>query len=187
MQVSIRLIAGAVVIAIAVWLCASGAYHVLEPSNLQRWMLDAGVWGSLLFVIAHGGLQPLGVRSIVFLLSAPLIWTPAEAVLLSWAGAMLASVLSFAFARFVARDWVQRRAPARFRRFDDRLSAHGFRTVTMLRLVFYTTPALQYGLGVSRVRFAPFLLGTAVGVVPFTLIMTLFGVQIDAFLSGLLQ
>ncbi len=160
---------------------ASGFYARVDVHEVRRWVEGAGAWGGLAFVAAHALLQPLGVRSIFFLLSAPLIWSPAHAVLLNWSGAIVASTLAFAFARFVARDWAQKRAPERIRKLDERLATNGFRTVTLLRLVFYTTPALQLALGVSRVRPGPFVLGTALGVLPFTLLMTFFGAEMSTF------
>ena len=139
------------------------------------WIRGAGAWGAVAFVAVYALLQPLGVRSVFFLLSAPLIWSPVEAV------------TAFGFARFIARDWAQGRASARIRQLDDRLAQDGFRVVTLLRLVFYTTPALQFALGVSRVRFRPFFFGTIVGVLPFTLLMTLFGTQVSAFFWSFLS
>ena len=162
-------------------LYASGAHQAIDAEAVQSWIRSAGAWGAVVFVAVYGLLQPLGVRSVFFLLSAPLIWSPVDAILVSWIGAVLASVIAFGFARFVARDWAQGRAPVRVRKLDDRLVEHGFRTVTLLRLLFYTTPALQFALGVSRVRFRPFLCGTIVGVLPFTLLMTLFGSQLSVF------
>lgn len=174
-------------LAAILWLYASGAHQAIDAEAVQAWIRGAGAWGGVVFVAVYGLLQPLGVRSVFFLLSAPLIWSPADAVLLSWIGAVVASVIAFGFARFVARDWAQGRAPARVRKLDDKLAEDGFRTVTILRLVFYTTPALQFALGVSRVRFRAFLFGTIVGVLPFTLLMTLFGAQLSAFLWRLLS
>ncbi|MDH3202513.1 MAG: VTT domain-containing protein [Myxococcales bacterium] len=155
----------------------------LRPATMRAWLQDTGAWGGLLFVAAYSCLQPLGVRAVLFLLSAPLIWEPIDAFLLSWTGAMGTAVVSFVIARFVARDWVQRRMPDSLRRFDDRLCTHGFRTVLLLRVMFYTTPALQYALGVSRVAFRPFLVGTMLGIVPFTLAMTLAGLKVSTWLE----
>jgi uncharacterized membrane protein YdjX (TVP38/TMEM64 family) len=174
-------------VAAILWLYSSGAYGAVHAEALQTWIRSAGAWGGVVFVAVYALLQPLGVRSVFFLLSAPLIWSPADAVLLSWVGAVVASVIAFGFARFVARDWAQGRAPARVRKLDDRLAQDGFRTVTLLRLVFYTTPALQFALGVSRVRFRAFLFGTIVGVLPFTLLMTFFGAELSAFFWRLLS
>jgi len=174
-------------LAVIVWFYASGSYAAVDAEGLRRWIRGGGAWGAMAFVAAYAILQPLGVRSLFFVLSAPLIWSPGEAVLLSWTGAVVASALAFSFARFVARDWAQRRVPARIRRLDDKLAEDGLRTVTLLRLVFYTTPALQLALGISRVRFRPFLVGTILGVLPFTLLMTLFGAELSAFLWRLLS
>lgn len=161
-------------------LYVGGVYERVDAHRIREWVRLAGALGGVAFVAAYAILQPLGVRSIFFLLSAPLIWSPAEAVLLSWLGAVVASALAFGFARFIARDWAQAHASERIRKLDERLASDGFRTVTLLRLAFYATPALQLALGVSRVRVGAFLWGTALGVVPFTVFMTLFGTELSA-------
>ena len=61
-------------------------------------------WGGVLFIIAYSLLQPFGLNGLVFLLSAPLIWSPTEAFLLNWAGTVGTGLFSFYGARFVARD-----------------------------------------------------------------------------------
>ncbi len=173
----------ALVASVVAWIYVSGAYEEFDPATMRVWFQDAGPWGAVLFIAAYSCLQPFGVNGLIFLLSAPLIWSPTEAFLLNWAGTVGTGIFSFAGARFVARDWVQQRLSKRVRRFDDRLRTHGLRTVLLLRLVFYTTPTIQWALGVSRVSFAPFLTGTALGVAPFTLMTTLIGVRVAAWLE----
>lgn len=173
----------AVVASLVAWIYASGTYEEFDPVTMRGWFRDAGPWGGLLFIAAYSCLQPFGLNGLVFLLSAPLIWDPTEAFLLNWAGTVGTGILSFAGARFVARDWIQKRLPKRLRRFDERLLTRGFRTVFLLRLVFYTAPSVQWALGVSRVRFTPFLAGTVLGVAPFTLMMTLIGVRVAAWIE----
>lgn len=172
-----------IVIGVVVWLYVSGTYAAIDAEKMRGWLQDAGASGAVLFVLAYCVLQPLGVRSVFFLLSAPLVWEPVTAFVLSWVGTMAASIAAFAFARFVGRAWVQRRLPHGIRRLNDRLVTRGFRTVLLLRLIFYTAPTLQFALGVSRVRAGPFLLGTMLGVVPFTALMTLLGAQVNAWLA----
>lgn len=171
-------------ICIGVWLYATGTYASLEPSAMRAWLQQAGALGGVLFISAYCVFQPLGVRSLFFLLTAPMVWEPATAFALSWAGTVAASIAAFGFARFVARGWVQRRLPPGIVRLDERLASRGLRTVFLLRLLFYTAPTLQFALGVSRVRLGPFVAGTFLGVVPFTLLMTLLGVQINAWLAS---
>jgi len=179
-----RLALGLFAIGVGVWLYSTGTYAAADPAKMRTWLQQAGAWGGILFISAYCVLQPLGVRSVFFLLTAPLVWEPATAFALSWAGTVAASVAAFAFARFVARGWVQRRLPPGIRRLDDRLASRGLRTVLLLRLFFYTAPTLQFALGVSRVKLGPFFAGTLLGVVPFTALMTLLGIQINAWLAA---
>lgn len=178
----VRLALAMVVIGVLSWFYASGTYAAIDPEEMRAWLQDAGAWGGLVFVLAYCVLQPLGVRSVFFLLSAPMVWQPLTAFVLSWAGTLAASLAAFGFARFVGRSWVQRRLPPGIRRLDDRLATRGLRTVLLLRLLFYTAPTLQFALGVSRVRAGAFLTGTLLGVVPFTALMTLLGARINAYL-----
>ncbi|MEM7137384.1 MAG: VTT domain-containing protein [Myxococcota bacterium] len=173
----------AILVSSIAWFYTSGLYQDLDPEEARSFIREAGLGGAALFVLAYACLQPLGINGLVFLLSAPLIWSPVEAFALNWIGTVGTGVSSFSFARFVARDWVQKRLPTRVRRFDDRLHTRGFITVLLLRLVFYTTPTVQYALGVSRVRTLPFLAGTILGVAPFTWLMTFLGVRINAWLD----
>ena len=83
--------------------------------------LALGPWGYVAFVVAYAALQPFGVPGTVFIIAAPLIWPWPVAFALSMAGTMAASVVGFSFARFVARDWVAKRIPARFREYDEAL------------------------------------------------------------------
>ncbi|MBW1831168.1 MAG: hypothetical protein DRH23_03015 [Deltaproteobacteria bacterium] len=179
----LKIALAAALASVVAWVYVSGAYEQFDPATMRVWFRDAGAWGGLLFIIAYSCLQPFGVNGLVFLLSAPLIWSPTEAFLLNWAGTVGTGIFSFAGARFVARDWIQHRLPQRVRRFDDRLRTHGLRTVFFLRLIFYTTPTIQWALGVSRVSLGPFLTGTVLGVAPFTLMTTLIGVRVAAWLE----
>ncbi|UCH30522.1 MAG: TVP38/TMEM64 family protein [Myxococcales bacterium] len=175
--------AAAAVAALFAWVYVSGAYEQFDPATMRDWIRAAGPWGGLLFVASYSVFQPFGVNGLVFLLSAPLIWNPTEAFLLNWAGTAGTGLFSYAGARFMARDWIQERLPRRVRRFDERLRTHGFRTVLLLRLIFYTTPSVQWALGVSQVRFFPFLVASVLGVAPFTLGTTLVGIRVAAWIE----
>ncbi|MGB5703142.1 MAG: VTT domain-containing protein [Polyangiales bacterium] len=179
----LKIALAAAVAGLFAWVYVSGAYEQFDPATMRDWIRAAGPWGALLFVASYSSLQPFGVNGLVFLLSAPLIWTPTEAFLLNWAGTVGTGLFSYAGARFMVRSWLQERLPQRVRRFDDRLRTQGFRTVLLLRLVFYTTPSVQWALGVSQVRFVPFLLASILGVAPFTLGTTLVGIRVAAWIE----
>ena len=105
----LKIAIAAVVASVIAWVYVSGAYEEFDPATMRVWFQDAGPWGGVLFIAAYSCLQPFGINGLVFLLSAPLIWSPTDAFLLNWAGTIGTGLFSFWGARFVARDWIQER------------------------------------------------------------------------------
>lgn len=156
----------AVVIAVAIVVIAQrlGIFQLTsDPARLKQALLDLGPWGYAAFLLAYTVLQPFGVPGTVFVVAAPLIWPWPVAFALSMAGTLSASVVGFSFARFVARDWVAQRIPARFRAYDEALAQRAFLTVFTLRFIFWMPPLLHAFFGVSRVRFSTHFWGSAAG------------------------
>lgn len=160
--------------------------EVSEPRRLGQALLAMGAWGYAAFILAYTVLQPFGVPGTVFIVAAPLIWPWPIAFALSMVGTMCASVVGFSFARFVARDFIAARIPARFRKYEDALERNAFRTVFVLRLIFWMPQVLHSFLGVSKVRFWTHFWGSLLGYVPPLLMVSYFGSQVfDA--SGNMQ
>lgn len=156
-----------------------------DPARVKQTLVDLGSWGYVAFVLAYAALQPFGVPGTVFIVAAPLIWPWPIAFALSMTGTMAASVVGFSFARFVARDWVEARIPARFRRYDDAVARRGFTTVFLLRLIFWMPPLLHAFFGVSKVRFWTHFWGSLLGYILPILLVSLFGERLfDAMRSA---
>jgi uncharacterized membrane protein YdjX (TVP38/TMEM64 family) len=149
-----------------------------DPGSVARMLVDLGVWGYVAFVGAYAAFQPFGIPGTAFVLAAALIWPWPIAFALSMAGTMAASVVGFSFARLVARDWVARMIPARFRKYDEALAARAFATVFVLRLVFWMPPLLHAFFGVSRVGFWTHFWGSLAGYVVPLFLMSYFGQKI---------
>jgi uncharacterized membrane protein YdjX (TVP38/TMEM64 family) len=125
-----------------------------DPAKARAALDALGPWGYVAFVLAFALLQPFGVPGTVFIMVAPLIWSWPIAYALSMVGTMAASVVGFAFARFVARDWVLARIPPRLSRYNEALEKRAFATVFGLRFLFWMPPWLHAFFGVSKVSFA---------------------------------
>ncbi len=164
-----------------------GAFSRLsEPRALAQALGQTGAWGYVGFVVAYAVLQPFGVPGTVFIVAAPLIWPWKVAFSLSMTGTMAASVIGFSFARFVARDWVSARIPARFHRYDAALEESSFWTVVLLRFIFWMPQVLHFFFGISKVRFSTHFWGSFVGYAPPLFVVSYFGsAMFDA--SGALQ
>ncbi len=160
--------------------------RVGAPGALARTLLEMGAWGYLAFIVAYAVLQPFGVPGTVFVVAAPLIWPWQTAFALSMIGTMSASVVGFSFARFVARDWVAPRIPARLRKYDETLERNAFQTVVVLRLILWMPQVLHSFFGVSKVGFWTHFWGSLIGYVPPLLLVSyLGGSMFDA--SGRMQ
>jgi uncharacterized membrane protein YdjX (TVP38/TMEM64 family) len=154
-----------------------------EPAELRRFLIAQGGWGQLAFVVAFAALQPFGVPGTLFLLVAPLLWPWPEAFALTMIGTMAASVVGFSFSRFVARDWVKKRIPARLRKYDEALEKRGFATVVTLRFIFWMPPALHAFFGISRVPFWTHFWGSVVGYAVPLFLMAYFGERLFDLLA----
>jgi uncharacterized membrane protein YdjX (TVP38/TMEM64 family) len=160
--------------------------QVAHPKALARTLVEMGPWGYVAFIVAYTVLQPFGVPGTVFIIAAPLIWPWQTAFVLSMTGTMSASVVGFSFARFVAKDWVSARIPARLRKYEDALERRAFQTVVLLRLIFWMPPPLHFFFGVSKVGFWTHFWGSLLGYVPPLLLVSYLGGEMfDA--SGKLQ
>ena len=174
-----------VVIALLVMAQRFGVFEQFkDPERVRDTLVQLGPWGYLAFVLAYAALQPFGVPGTVFVMAAPLIWPWPVAYALSMVGTMAASVVGFSFARFVARDWIAGRVPARFRAYDAALARRGFVTVATLRLIFWMPPLLHAFFGVSKVPFWTHFWGSAVGYVLPLLLTAYFGERLFAMLRA---
>ena len=177
MKVSARFV-GAIAVVLVI---LAAAYHfgifaeVADPKTLAQKLVAMGPWGYVVFLLAYTVLQPFGVPGTVFIVAAPLIWSWETAFVLSMLGTMSASVVGFSFARFVAKDWVSARIPARFRKYDEALERNAFQTVVLLRLIFWMPLLLHFFFGVSKVRFWTHFWGSLVGYVPPLLLVSYLG------------
>lgn len=174
-------VVGAVLIGISLFVALGGVDIVTDGDRIEEFFTDSGALGPIVFVLAMWLLQPWGVPGAVFMVPASLIWPWPAAMALSWAGNMGASAIAFAFARFVARDWVQSRIPPSIAQYDERLAHGGLKEVTLLRVATGQLPPADWLLGVSQVRWPPFLIGTGIGIIPgIVLIVTVGGTLFTA-------
>ena len=135
-----------------------------------------GEHAGALFVLAGAGLCAVGAPRQAVAFAAGYAFGP-------WLGfglAMVAEIAgcsaSFFWARVVARQWVMRRRGRRLARLDALLTQHAFSATLMIRLLpFGNNLALSLLAGVSAVSAGAFLLASAIGYVPQTIIFVLLG------------
>ncbi len=164
-----------VAVAALAFVALGGLGWVLDDGNVEALLTENGAIGPIIFVVVMWVTQPFGVPGFVYMAPAGIIWPFPLAIALSWIGNMGSSYLGFAFARWVARDWVKARIPPRMHAFDARLAEGGVTPIIGLRLVFGQLPPADWLLGVTRVTTPTFLLGTGIGIIPGAVIAVVAG------------
>ena len=176
-------------VAVVVGLLSAWQFGVFQrfasPSELKLTLVELGALGYLVFVLSYALLQPFGVPGTVFIMVAPLIWPWPVAFALSMTGTMAASVVGFSFARFVARDAVAKRIPAKLKKYEAALERRGFATVVLLRFIFWMPPMLHAFFGISRVRFGTHFWGSFVGYLLPIFMVSYFGEQLYEVITHL--
>ena len=131
-----------------------------------------GTLGPVIYVLGYVVAMVAGIPASLLTLAAGAIFGVWAGTLWALLGATLGAATAFLVARYVARDMVEKRVASvpRFAAIDRAIAADGRRIVFLLRL----SPAvpftlLNYLLGVTRVRFTDFLLGS-VGMLPATVL-----------------
>lgn len=180
----LTLVVAVVALVIAAWQLGWFAL-VAEPQLLRERTLALGPWGYLVFLVGFCLLAPFGLPGILFVLASAYIWPRPVAYALSLAGAVGSSAVGFAFARFVAHDFVDKRLPARIRKYDPWIERRGWLAAAVLRAIFLMHPLLHAAFGLSRIRFLPYILGSTLGYIPsLAVVVWVSGSAIDA-LAGL--
>jgi len=149
------------------WLYQQGLIDLLrEPEAAGAVLARLGIWAPILYVLAFAALEPFFVPGVAFMVPGALFFPFPQLFLLSWLGSLGAGIVGFGFARFLARDFVERRLPRWMRGYDERLATKGLQTVVVVRLTLFLMPPAHWLLGLSQVRFPAFVAGTALGFLP---------------------
>jgi uncharacterized membrane protein YdjX (TVP38/TMEM64 family) len=166
---TLRLVVGLAAAALLVTLGVR--YGGRVPALVAR--VDAlGAWAPVAFVAGYAAAVVALVPASLLTLAAGAVFGLVRGTLLVLAGATLGAASAFLLARYAARDAVARRLARhpRFAALDRAVGDAGLRLVFLLRLSpVFPFGLLNYGLGLTRVRFVDYLLASA-GMLPGTLL-----------------
>ncbi|MFZ1120490.1 MAG: TVP38/TMEM64 family protein [Candidatus Binataceae bacterium] len=179
----IRLIVVAALLAMIVWL----AFHrsLLEPSVLERQLQRFGRLAPILFVLLYALATVLFAPGSIITVAGGALFGPVWGTLWNLTGATLGATLAFVIARYVASDWVSRRAGERLTRLMRGVEEEGWRFVAFVRLVpLFPFNLVNYALGLTRIRLGEYVLASFVFMVPGALAYTYLGYAGREAVSG---
>jgi len=156
-----------------VLLAAGGAVLLFVPlptvEEVHAWATAGGSWVPLAFIGAYAVATVLPLPKIVLSAAAGLAFGLPLGTGLVWLGAMIGAAASFGLGRVLGRDGIRRLAGVRLEKLDALVLNHGLVAVLIARLIpVVPFTAVNYGSGLTAVRFPAYLLATGVGILPGT-------------------
>lgn len=173
-------------IATAIYLVRfSPARQYLTTQQLGLFLESVGIWAPLMFVIIYVVGICLFLPGTLLTAMGAALFGPYWGFVYVWLGAMIGACLAFLIGRYLGRDFAASLIGDKLRRFDDAIERNGFATVLYLRLMYFPFTAMNFGMGLTKVRFWDYLSGTALGILVGTFIFTFFvGTLRDVFATG---
>jgi uncharacterized membrane protein YdjX (TVP38/TMEM64 family) len=102
-----------------------------------------------------------------------------------WIGAMMGASAAFFIGRTLGRDFAASLIGDKLKKYDDAIERNGFATVLYLRLVYFPFTPMNFGMGLTKVRFRDYVVGTGLGIMVGTFVFTFFiGTLKEVWVSG---
>lgn len=160
---------------------------LLNPQALVHGIDQLGHWRIAGFLAAHVVAAIFALPGAVVAIAGGAIFGTLWGTVWSVCGATLGAAFAFGLARLLGQPWCQARGRGRrpLRWLNQQLQAQAFWCVLTLRLAPISPFSLMnILLGLTSVRFMPYLGGTLLGIVPGTLAYSWLGAAGFTALSG---
>ena len=157
----------------------------ITADALGSFLETAGFWAPVLYILVYAVGVCLFIPGTLLTGLGAAIFGPYWGFLWVWIGAMIGSAGAFVIGRTLGREFAASLIGDRLKKYDDAIERNGFATVLYLRLVYFPFTPMNFGMGLTRVRFMDYLAGTGLGIIVGTFIFTFFiGTLKDVWASG---
>jgi uncharacterized membrane protein YdjX (TVP38/TMEM64 family) len=152
---------------------------------LQQCLNAAGFWAPVVFMLVYAAGVCLFIPGTLLTGLGAAIFGAYWGFVYVWLGAMLGAALAFLIGRTLGRDFAASLIGDRLRKYDEAIRRNGFATVLYLRLVYFPFTPLNFGMGLTSVRFRDYIFGTGLGIMVGTFVFTFFiGTLKEIWTSG---
>ncbi|MFC1883953.1 TVP38/TMEM64 family protein [Thermodesulfobacteriota bacterium] len=157
----------------------------LTAEKLGNFLDMAGVWAPVIYILFYSVGVCLFVPGTLLTGLGAAIFGAYWGFLYVWIGAMIGSSAAFYIGRTLGRDFAKSLIGNKLKKYDDGIERNGFATVLYLRLVYFPFTPMNFGMGLTKVRFWDYFSGTGLGIIVGTFIFTFFvGTLKEVWASG---
>lgn len=164
----------------------SGVSRYLEPDAMRAWIEGYGAFAPLVFMLIYTVAPVLLLPGLPLTIAGGILFGPFWGVVYTIAGSTLGACVAFLAARYIARDWVERKLQSpRWRRLDQAVEEQGWKIVAFTRLIpLFPFNLLNYAFGLTRIRFLHYALATFVFMLPACIAFIVFSSSLPDLIQG---
>ena len=163
----------------------TGVREYLTVEKLGKLLAATGLWAPLAFIMIYAVGVCLFIPGTLLTALGAAIFGPYWGFVYVWLAAMLGAAGAFLIGRYLGREFAAALIGDRLKKYDEAIERNGFATVLYLRLVYFPFTPMNFGMGLTRVRFRDYLWGTGLGILVGTFIFTFFvGTIKEVWASG---
>jgi len=157
----------------------------LTAEKLKEFQEIAGAWMPFVFIVIYAAGVCLFLPGTLLTGLGAALFGAYWGFVYVWFGAMIGSSAAFWIGRTLGRDFAASLIGDKLKKYDNGIERNGFATVLYLRLVYFPFTPMNFGMGLTKVRFWDYFSGTGLGIIVGTFIFTFFiGTIKDVWASG---
>lgn len=157
----------------------------LTIDRLGRFLETAGAWAPIVFMAVYAIGICLFVPGTALGAIGAILFGPYWGFVYVWVGAQIGATGAFLIGRYLGRDFAAALIGDKLRNYDDAIERNGFATVLYMRLFYFPFTPMNFGMGLTKVRFLDYFLGTGIGIIVGTFIFIFFiGTLKEVWTSG---
>ncbi|MFJ1269000.1 TVP38/TMEM64 family protein [Legionella lytica] len=156
--------------------CSSAFFFHKYAQAIISWVEQLGWLAPVLFIIIYCLATIMFVPTMVITLAGGALFGPTLGTLLNLLGATWGAACSFLITRYFSGTWLSQNKNGNVMKLIRGVEQKGWMSVAVLRL-FPIVPfsLVNYGLGVTGIRFRTYLLTTFIFLIPLEIIYTYLG------------
>jgi len=159
--------------------------ELFEAEQFGYFLQKAGILAPIVFMVIYAIGICLFVPGTVLGAMGALFFGTWLGFLYVWLGAMTGAMLSFLIGRYLGREFTASLIGEKLDRYDEAIERNGFATVLYLRLIYFPFTPMNFGMGLTKVRFWDYVAGTGLGIMVGTFIFIFFvGTLKDVWTEG---
>jgi uncharacterized membrane protein YdjX (TVP38/TMEM64 family) len=144
----------------------------LNLDNMKRLLDASGFWAPLVFILIYILGTCLFIPDTVITILGAALFGAYWGFVYVFTGAVLGATAAFFIGRYLGKDFVAAFIGDKLRKYDEAIEKNGFATVLYLRLVYFPFTVMNFGMGLTRVRFWDYFWGTFLGIIAGTFVFT---------------